>query len=318
MKEYIFIKKNKDEWKTFESFLEPNSKIDPDHLANLFIKLTDDLAYSKTFYPQAEVTTYLNQLSVKAYQKIYKTKKKEKGSLKKFWAMDVPLAVLKSHRQLFYALLFFVGAIVVGIFSSMVNEKFPNLIMGDSYVNMTTENIENGDPMGVYSSTGEAGMFLGISTNNVRVSFMAYVLGIFGSFGSAYMLIQNGVMVGAFLAFFIPHHLFWLAFSTIFIHGALELSAIVIAGGAGIVLGNSILFPGTYSRMDSFRMGAKTSIKIIIGLVPVWIMAAILESFVTRHYMEMGGFVRTAIILISFAFIIWYFVIYPRKFKGMI
>ncbi len=313
MKEYIFIKKNKVEWKEFESFLNPDTKIDPDHLAQLFIKLTDDLAYSKTFYPHAEVTKYLNQLSVKAYQKIYKTKKKEKGSLKKFWAIDVPQAVLESHKELFYAFLFFVGAIALGFFSTMVNEKFPNLILGTNYVNTTIENIEAGNPMGIYGDSGETGMFLGISSNNIRVSFMTYVLGVFGSFGSAYMLVKNGIMVGTFLAFFLPYHLFWLTLSTIFIHGALELSAIVIAGGAGIVLGNSILFPGTYSRSESFRMGAKKSIKIIIGLVPVWVMAAILESFVTRHYLEMGGWLRSTIILISFGFIIWYFVIYPKK-----
>jgi len=143
-----------------------------------------------------------------------------------------------------------------------------------------------------------------------------YVLGILGTIPAAYILFSNGVMVGAFLGYFMSRGLTSIALSTVFIHGALELSAIVIAGGAGIVLGNSFLFPGSYSRIDSLIEGARRSLKIIIGLVPVFIVAALLESFVTRHYLTIGSIGRNSIILISFAFVIWYFIYYPTKING--
>ena len=80
-----------------------------------------------------------------------------------------------------------------------------------------------------------------------------------------------------------------------------------------MVLGNSFLFPGTYKRIDSLKMGAKRALKIMIGLIPVIVAAAILEGFVTKHYLAIGSVGRWLIIIISFAFIIWYFILYPRK-----
>ena len=88
-------------------------------------------------------------------------------------------------------------------------------------------------------------------------------------------------------------------------------SVIIIAGCAGLVLGNSLVFPKTFSRLASFKMGAKQGIKIIIGLVPVFIMAGFLESFVTR--LSLHPIVSSLIIGISAVFIVWYFVIYPRQ-----
>jgi uncharacterized membrane protein SpoIIM required for sporulation len=122
-------------------------------------------------------------------------------------------------------------------------------------------------------------------------------------------------MLGAFQYFFYEKHLLLTSVLAIYLHGALELSAIVIAGGAGFVLGSSILFPGTYSRMASITEAAKRSLKIIIGLVPVFIVAASIESFVTRHYDTMPTALRASIISVSFSFIVWYFIIYPLQLK---
>jgi uncharacterized membrane protein SpoIIM required for sporulation len=92
----------------------------------------------------------------------------------------------------------------------------------------------------------------------------------------------------------------------------LEISAIVIAGGAGIVLGNSLLFPKTYTRLISLKRGAKDGMKLVLGLVPIFIAAAFLESFVTRHS-EMPMWLSASILAASLAFIIWYVIIYPNK-----
>jgi len=313
LKEVIFIKNNEPYWKEFESFLKGENEIDADSLAELYIHITDDLSYASTFYPDSPVVDYLNGIAIHAHQKIYKNKKEKRARFIDFWKYEVPLAVRKSHRPLLYSLFIFSLAVAIGLFSMQTNPEFVRGIMGDAYVNMTADNIDNGDPLAVYKSSSKGNMFIGISTNNVRVSFLVYVLGILGSIPAAYILFTNGIMVGAFVGYFIQRGLSWIALSTIFIHGALEVSAIVIAGGAGLVLGNSFLFPGTYSRKDALLEGARRSLKIIIGLVPVFIVAAILESYVTRLYIELGDIGRSLIVLLSFAFIIWYFIIYPIK-----
>ena len=97
------------------------------------------------------------------------------------------------------------------------------------------------------------------------------------------------------------------------IHGTLELSAITVAGGAGLFMANGMLFPGTYPRLHSFKESVAGGAKIMLALVPVFVMAGFLESFVTRHYQTIPLFVNAAIIGLSLAFIVWYFVAYPYQ-----
>lgn len=312
MKEVVFIQQNQDRWSSFEAFLDGKKKVTPDELADFYVLLTDDLAYAQTFYPESNLVLYLNSLASKAHLLIYRNKKEEKRRIFDFWQYEVPKAVWEGRKTLMWAMIIFLIAIGIGLFSNVLDNTFVVQILGEDYVNMTLNNIEKGDPMAVYKSESVS-MFFMIGSNNVRVMFYAFVTGILGSVVTAYILLTNGIMVGTFLHFFIKKSIFGLAFSTIFIHGALELSAIVIAGGAGMIIGNSLLFPGTYRRLDALKIGAKRSLKIIIGLVPVVVFAALLESFVTKHYLELGAPGRWSIIIFSFAFVIWYFIIYPRK-----
>jgi uncharacterized membrane protein SpoIIM required for sporulation len=87
-----------------------------------------------------------------------------------------------------------------------------------------------------------------------------------------------------------------------------------MAGAAGFVLGNSILFPGTHKRLDSIKNGARDGLKIMVGLVPIFICAAFLEGFITR-YSGMPIWLSVFILALSLSFVIWYFVIYPIRLK---
>jgi uncharacterized membrane protein SpoIIM required for sporulation len=199
----------------------------------------------------------------------------------------------------------------MGALSAKYDDTFVRLIMGDSYVHMTNDNIAKGDPFGVYKKEGAFFMFFHIALNNIFVSFYIFVSGIFFSLGTLFGLLRNGIMLGAFQYYFFSQGLGWASVLVIWIHGTLEISAIVIAGAAGLILGNSILFPKTFGRIESLKQGAKDGTKIIIGLVPVFICAALLEGFVTRHT-EMPKWLSISILLSSFTFIIWYVVIYPN------
>ena len=312
MREVIFLRNNKDKWQKFETMIEFNKTVDPDELAELYLITMDDLSYARTYYPGSKTYKYLNQLSSKIHRAIYRNKKEETNRFIKFWKYELPLEFKKIRKQLHISLFIFVLGILVGIVSSANDDSYVRLILGDHYVNMTIDNIDNDDPMAVYKKANEIDMFLGITFNNIMVSFNAFVLGIFFSFGTGYVLFANGVMLGAFQHFFYRHGLLWESMRSVWIHGTLEISAIVIAGAAGIVLGNSILFPGTYKRVESFKLGAKKGIKIVVGLIPIFITAGFLESFVTR-YTGMPIALSLCIIGFSAAFIIYYFYIYPHS-----
>ncbi|QQS27788.1 MAG: stage II sporulation protein M [Sphingobacteriales bacterium] len=314
MREPAFVKQNAEKWKRFEELLNKKAQTTPDELAGLFIQITDDLSYSKTFYPDSQITKYLNALAAKAHQSIYVNKREDRSRIFNFWKYELPFVFYRSRWHLFYSFLIFSLSVFIGVISSANDDTFIRLILGDSYVNMTLDNISRGDPMAVYKESKQTDMFMGITFNNVRVSFLAFAAGVFFSFGTAYILFFNGVMVGAFQYMFYEQGLFMTSFLTIWIHGTLEISAIVIAGCAGLAMGNSILFPQTFSRLESFRRGAKQGLKIIIGLIPVFITAGFLESFVTRAT-DLPDLVKSGIILTSLAFIIWYFIVYPHHLQ---
>jgi len=314
LREALFIKNNIDSWKAVEQLIAENkqSLLSPDELATLYINLSDDFAFAKTNYPNSKATQYVNQLVVNLHQKIYKNKKEKSNRLVNFWKYELPLEVYKHKAKLLYSFIFFFVFVLIGAVSEANEKDFASIILGEGYVRMTKENIKKGDPMAVYKGEEESVMFLGITINNVRVSFNAFVAGIFISIGTVLILMLNGIMVGCFQYFFYEHGVLTESLLTIWIHGTLEISAIIIAGGAGLVLGNSILFPKTYSRMVSFRAGVKSGLKIVTGLVPVFITAGFLEGYVTRHT-EMPIYASLLIIFGSLAYIIWYFIIYPIK-----
>ncbi|MFD2285528.1 stage II sporulation protein M [Pedobacter petrophilus] len=308
MREALFVKQNTEKWKYFEGIQQAK----PDEIANQFIEITNDLAYAKTFYPKSKTTAYLNGLASKLHQSVYKNKKEKSNRFLYFWKTELPLIFFQHRKQIYYALAFFLVSCAIGALSAKYDDTFVRLIMGDGYVNMTNENIAKGDPFGVYKQQNEFLMFLQIGANNIYVALYTFVLGIIFSFGSIVSLFRNGIMLGSFQYFFFSRGLGLQSVLVIWIHGTLEISAIVLAGAAGLVLGNSFLFPKTYTRLASTLRGAKQGLKIVLGLIPIFIVAAFFESFVTRHT-EMPMAVSLTILLSSAVFIIWYVFIYPAK-----
>ena len=320
MREAVFVRRHADAWEAFEERLDAGTAVNPDDLAEGYIRVTDDLAYARTFYPGSATSAYLNGLAGHVHHTIYRNRREERGRLRRFWAEEIPQTVYQERRALLWALGLFAGFLVLGAFSAAHDGAFVRLILGDGYVNMTLDNIEQGDPMAVYKEMYPVDMFAFIAVNNILVSFMTFI-GLFRleglaipafSFGAAYNLFSNGIMVGAFQYFFYEQGVFWESVRTIWIHGTLEISAIIIAGGAGLAMGNALLFPGTYPRLTAFRRGAIRGLKIIVGLVPQFVVAALLEGFVTR-YTEMPLALSLLIIFGSLAFVLWYFVWLPVR-----
>lgn len=312
MQEVVFLKINAPYWKKAEVLLGTKAVVNPDEWSDLYIKLTDDLAYARTFYPQSSTASYINNLTTQLHQKIYKNHSEKKDRIRAFWLNELPLLFYTHRRALLIALIFFSFAVFVGAFSSAQDPAFVRSILGDRYLNMTLQNIKNDDPMAVYKQMNEADMFLGITVNNIRVAFIAFTGGILFALGTAYALLTNGIMLGAFEYFFYDQGLLLTSMRTIWIHGTLEISAIIIAGAAGFVMGSSLLFPGTFTRGAAFKRAARDGMKMVVGLVPIFVMAGFLEGFVTR-YTHMPLLLNLFLIGGSLLFILFYVILYPAS-----
>ncbi|MDR0575599.1 MAG: stage II sporulation protein M [Tannerella sp.] len=311
MKEISFIRQNIEKWKSLEKIVDEAAIHNPGELADAYTEITTDLSFSRAHYSKSRITTYLNNLASALHNQLYKNKKEKYSRIITFWTQEIPDVMYHSRRELLYSFLVFIISAAIGVVSAMNDDSFVRLILGNGYVDMTLDNIENGDPMGVYGASSELPMFIRIVFNNIGVSFKVFVMGIFTGFGAGFILFYNGVMIGAFQAFFFQHHVGFESVLAIWLHGTFEISAIIIAGAAGFALGNGWLFPGTYSRGYAFKQGAKRGLKIIIGLIPVFITAGFIESYLTRHT-EYPAFVRLSIILLSLICVIYYYIILPQ------
>ncbi|MEM9896446.1 MAG: stage II sporulation protein M [Bacteroidota bacterium] len=311
MKQAVFTKRNREKWSSYEKKLSDG---DPsaDELSIIYVHLTEDLAFAKAKYPNTQLTNYLNALALKIHNLIYKNKPENKGRFARFWKMEVPFEMASAAKPMFYSFLIMSVGVVLGVISTANDNTFARLILGGGYVDMTLQNIEEGNPMGVYSSMDQLTMFFRITVNNIRVSFIAFIFGVLTSAGTAMVLFRNGIMLGVFHYFFVQQGFSGDTLLTVWVHGTIEISAIIIAGGAGIKMGNGLLFPGTYPRLYSFMREAKSGLKIVIGLVPFFILAGFIESFLTRYtHWPLG--LKLLIVLVSFTLITYYFVYLPIK-----
>lgn len=313
MREVAFIKRNKDKWLAFEQAISGKVKKNPDELAGLYVQLVNDLSFAQTYYPKSKTVVYLNHLAVTAFQLIYKTKKTEKNQLSAFFKTEVPSLVRQNSKYMALAFALFFIFVSLGVLSAIYDDSFVRLILGDEYVDMTLENISNGDPVAVYKSGSTWGSFIGITMNNLYVGLRCFVYGISAGIGTVYILLQNCIMLGSFQTFFAQHGVFWESVRGIWIHGAMEIFSIVIESMCGLILGASILFPGTYSRLESFKNGMKTSLKIWLSTMPFTIAAGFLEGFVTRFSNVMPNAASIMIILLTLGIISWYYLVYPFK-----
>lgn len=309
MKETNFVRQNKEKWLQSEQFIRGDQK-DPEKLNTLFIQVVDDLSYSQTYYKHRSIRVYLNTIAREFFSSINDTKKEKRNRFKDFWLEELPQIVVFCKRELLISLIVFLLAAAIGVFSSANDKEFTASILGSDYVAETLNNIKKGDPMAIYKGMNQLEMSLYIIFNNLKVAFLTYVSGLFMSLGTLFILLKNGIMVGSFQYFFAQHNLLATSAMTIWLHGTLEISSIIIAGGAGLTLGSGLLFPGTYSRLQAFQMSAMRSLKLMLGISPIIVTAGIIESFLTR-YTEAPAFIKIALIVLSAVFIVGYFIIYP-------
>jgi uncharacterized membrane protein SpoIIM required for sporulation len=312
MKEVSFIRQNIEKWRALEPVVDTASNQDPGRLADAYVEITTDLSFSRSHYPRSRITMYLNNLASALHHSLYKNKKESRSRILNFWKTEVPLVMYESRKELLYSFLIFIVSAAIGCLSTLNDDMFARLILSGGYVDMTLQNIEDGNPMAVYSSMSPVSMFFVIVFNNVRVSFIVFVFGILTGFGTGYLLLYNGIVVGTFQTFCFQQHVGMGSLMALWLHGTLEISAIIIAGAGGLALGSGWLFPGTYSRGYAFRQGALRGLKIVVGTIPVFLLAGFVESFLTR-YTSAPNLLRGGFILLSLAFVFYYYIYLPKR-----
>ena len=199
MKEITFLKQNSEKWEKYETSLDKKELENPAKVAEMFVELTDDFSYSKSNFTGSKTTSYLNSLTSRVHQLVYKNKSESNQRVFNFWKVELPTIFGKYHHLLLLAFIIGVVGTIIGWVSQLYDDSFVRIIMGDEYVDTTIERIKNGNPIGVYGEMPESFMFFYISINNIKVSFMMFAAGMFFSIGAGLYAIYNFIMLGSFI-----------------------------------------------------------------------------------------------------------------------
>ena len=220
---------------------------------------------------------YLNQLLGRAHNTIYAGRKSSAAGILRFYRDAYPQILRQTFRFTATAFALFAGGAVLGMVLTAVRPEFMHHVLGPHMVEtieqhkMWTESIVSIKP--VASS--------GIMTNNLSVAFMTFALGITAGLGTVYMLFFNGLMLGVIGTACWLGEMSLPLWSFVAPHGVLELPAIFIAGGAGLMIAKGLLFPGVLTRRDSLVQSGAMAVRLLLGVIPMLVVAGVIEGFLS-------------------------------------
>lgn len=310
MKFDLFIRSKKPHWYRLESLVHAyqfSKKIDPADLSEmirLYRSACADYAYAKSNYPYERAVIELNTLIGRAHKIIYGTKPFSFRFIIQFILKDFPETFRQTIRYpVISALVFALGAFLA-FAGSLVNPELPKTLIGGHYVEMTQSNIQKNDPFAVYKKENSSVMSSFIMTNNIKVTFFAFGMGIFAGVGTLYVLFYNGLILGVFFFIFFQNQLLLESLITVMMHGTIELTCIFIAGGAGLLIGKAMVFPGSYTRKEALQINGLLAIKLILGTALLLVVAGLIEGFVTR--IEVSYLWKTVFVAANAVFLVAY------------
>lgn len=223
-----------------------------------------------------------------------------------FFSETFPGAVWHARRFILVAtLLFMLPAVAMGTWIGVSEDAQRSIppAVAETYVNEDFENYYSSESATEFAST--------VFINNIYVSFLAFAAGILLCVGTVWVMVQNGILIGQAAGLFAASGELPKFFGLILPHGMLELSAIMIAGGSGLVLGWTVIAPGDRTRADALAEEGRRAVVIVLGLIGVFFAAALIEGFVTGSPLSTA--VRVGIGMASWLAFVLYIVVYGRR-----
>jgi uncharacterized membrane protein SpoIIM required for sporulation len=308
-----WIEKRKPYWDRLEKLLQRSNRSglklltrsELQELSLLYRQIAADLAAVREDRSSVEFTRYLNQLLARAHSIIYASRKTGFTSILTFFTHSYPRIFRESMFFCIAAFGIFLLGSVVGSLLSLKSYDFKASILGPDMMQtierreMWTHSIVGIKP---YASSR-------IATNNITVSFFAFASGITAGAGTLFILFFNGLLFGVVATACGTAGMGLKLWSFVAPHGVLELPAIFIAGGAGLIIARGLLFPGVLPRKESLLRAGRQGVRLVLGVIPILIVAGLIEAFVSptdmaiplKFTMAAGLFV----LLLSYLFGFW-------------
>ncbi|NSW57881.1 MAG: stage II sporulation protein M [Armatimonadetes bacterium] len=255
-------------------------------LGLLYRRLAAQLSEARATEADPERVQYLNQLCARAYARIYTGRSRRQLGIGRLFAAEIPRTFRRRGAYLLASGAITVGAALIACIAVLADPSWAPAFVSEGAVHTWQQFAEKGEPAGSYFADTAAQLggaeFSGLLfSNNIQVALKAFAFGMLFGLGTLYVLIANGFMVGALLGVAANEDQLLLFVSVIAPHGVAELSAILIAGAAGLLIGHALVDPGDRPRRDALRIAAQDAVRLIIGTVPMFLVAGIIEGMIS-------------------------------------
>ena len=281
MDERLFVEQKKESWERLSGELDqmrfggPKS-LTRDQLRRLgsqYRALVSDLAFARTQGCSEGLITYLNELAGRAHGIVYVSRPARLGGIVDFMLRDFPRVFRRTFKYtLVAALIFAMGWAISATNPEVQDMMFPGKMTAQSRRAARNNPLTSVDPSLLSSF---------IMTNNITVGIQAFAGGVTAGVYTIYQLAQNGLVIGAVASKAAPvlgAERFW---SLILPHGLIELMAIFMCGGAGLMIGSSVIAPGNMRRVDAIKLAARYALRLFGGAVLFFVIAGTIEGFIT-------------------------------------
>jgi len=279
-----WIEKRMPYWQQLESLIASSktglkglSHDELQELSLLYRQTAADLAAIRQDPSSVHFARYLNQLMARAHNIIYAGHRASTGAIFKFFRYEYPRVFRRNLKYCALAFAIFIAGGLAGAALTLQDPDFQLHVLGPQMV-QTIQRKE----MWTHSIIGVKPLASSkIMTNNITVGFMAYATGITAGLGTLYMMFFNGLLIGVIGTACALAGMSLSLWSFVAPHGALELPSIFLAGGAGLMIAHGLLFPGLLPRKDSLAIAGREATVLVLGTVPLLIIAGTIEAFVS-------------------------------------
>lgn len=284
-----FYESRQSDWKALSTLLDRSQngvqQLTPeelDNLGRLYRATTSDLALAQRDFPQHKVTRYLNQLVARAHALVYRGEPLAYNRLLRFVTTGFPRACREAFPFILVAtLLFFLPAIAAATSTALHPPSARWLLPAEAHrLIPMIERQELWTDIPV-AERPYASSF--IMQNNIQVAFLAFGGGVLFGALTLWVMAYNGLLLGALTGLTIHHGVGFELWTFVIGHGVVELSVIMIAGGAGLILGWALVHPGMLRRRDALTLAARKAVRLLVGCVPLLVIAGSIEGFISPN-----------------------------------
>jgi uncharacterized membrane protein SpoIIM required for sporulation len=280
-----FIATRQPHWAALEQLLERSEgnglrqfeAEDIEALGREYRQVVSDLSIARRDFPEDQLTESLNALAARAHLRLYRAPIGSWKRIGQFFWTDFARRFRAARGYLGVSALLLFGPALLGYLAALLDPTLRNALVPERLRGI----MESGQTWTDIEPALRGGMATVIFTNNIQVAFIAFAGGVLFGLGTTYVLVNNGLMLGSLLGAAQYYGVAPLLWSFISPHGYLELTCIVIAGAAGLMLGDALLRPGLLLRREALARAARRAVELVLGAAPVLVLAGLIEGFVS-------------------------------------